>query len=250
MRPIAALVTFLGISVPLSVAQAPSVRLGEPIWARQATVLDRDCLQQTQSIPSPDHRFFVEIVCQKREADDPTYSLRILTPDNHRYESSLDEGAYELLWAPNSDAFFVNGGKTSYSDFFVTVYQLDSSAGVKKEVITDAAQSDMVKSFPPCKAYNGDEVICAEIAKHPAYNMSGLAWTEDSSAIYVFAEVPCSSSYGGIMCQVLGYVVSVPSGRILTRLSARQVKLQWSRYTAWDMRVPEPPKYGPAHVTW
>ena len=79
---------------------------------------------------------------------------------------------------------------------------------------------------------------------------SGLGWTEDSSAVYVFAEVPCSSSYGGIMCQVLGYELNVHSGRILKRLSAQQVKQEWAQFAAWDIRVPDPPKYGAAHVTW
>lgn len=235
---------------PLAAGQELSPRLDKPIWARQATVLDLSCSPHPRSITSPNHNSSVEVICSKHEGNDPTYSLRILTSNIQRYESPLDEGAHELLWAPNSAAFFVDGGKTAYSDFFVSIYRLGSSTGVRKETITDAPQKDMVKSFPPCKAYNRDEETCARDVKHPEYNMSGLAWTEDSSAINVFAEVPCSSSYGGIMCQVLGYVVNVFSGRILARLSAQQVKQRWSSYAAWDIRVPDPPEYGPAHVTW
>src|SRR5580692_4814066 len=44
-------------------------------------------------------------------------------------------------------------------------------------------------------------------------NMSAVAWVPEKSAIFVMAEIPRSSSYGGIMCQVLGN--SVPSGKIL-----------------------------------
>ena len=221
----------------------------KPIWARQATVLDLSCSSHTQPIASPDHRGSVEVLCEKRENEDPTYSLLVTTAANQRYEAQLDEGAHELLWAPNSSAFFVDGGTTAIAGFFAAVYQITPN-GLHKENIMTAAQRDMVKSFPPCKAYNRDENICARIVNHPEYNMSGLAWTEDSSAIYIFAEVPCSSSYGGIMCQALGYEVSVPSGSILTRHSARQVKLRWGRYAAWDVHIPEPPKYGPAQVTW
>jgi len=240
----------MGVQQSLATAQEPSALLNKPIWAKQATVLDLSCSPHPQSIASPNRQSSVEIVCSKHEGDDPTYSLSILTSGNHRYESPLEDGAHELLWAPNSNAFFVNGVKTAYSDFFVSLYRLEPSTGVRKETITDAAQRDMVNSFPPCKAYNRDEETCARIVKHPEYNMSGLAWTEDSSAINVIAEVPCGSSYGGIMCQVLGYVVNVSSGRILARLSAQQVKLRWGNYAAWDIRIPDPPKYGPAHVTW
>jgi hypothetical protein len=75
--------------------------------------------------------------------------------------------------------------------------------------------------------------------------MSGLKWSADSSAVYVFAEVPCSSSYGGIMCQVLGYELSVPTGRILKRLSAQKTKQEWGKFAAWKINVPDRPEYGP-----
>jgi hypothetical protein len=133
---------------------------------------------------------------------------------------------------------------SSIAGFFVTVYILDPEKGVREVTVTDKAQMDMVKSFPPCKAWRMVR-DCDEVAKDPEYNMSGLAWTQDSSAIYVFAEVPPSSSYGGIMGQVLGYELAVPSGKILKRFSARELKEQWSKYAAWRVHVPEPPDYDP-----
>jgi hypothetical protein len=158
-------------------------------------------------------------------------------------------GAEEVLWAPNSKSFLVNGGQTAIAGFFVDVYQILDSGRVAVRAVTNAAQRDMVRSFPPCKALYSDEKECAEFARNPEYNMSGLGWSDDSSAVYVFAEVPPSSRYGGIMGQVLGYELSIPDGHILKRFSAKQAKQEWGTLAAWRIRIPEPPEYGPAQAT-
>ena len=243
---------FLCLVIPLATiagnSQSTLSTLEPPIWAKQSIALDLSCSSQAKTIASPDRQYMLQVICTKHGEDDPTYALRLITPDKRRYDSPLDEGAHELLWAPNSSAFFVNGGTSSYAGFFVAVYQIEPSAAMRKVMITSAAQRDMVEQFPPCKAYNRDEQTCRRITMHPEYNMSGLGWRGDSAAIYVFAEVPCSSSYGGIMCQILGYEVSVPDGEIVARLSAQQAKQRWSEYAAWDIRIPEQPRYGPAQV--
>ncbi|HEX3742088.1 MAG TPA: hypothetical protein VHV29_20475 [Terriglobales bacterium] len=87
--------------------------------------------------------------------------------------------------------------------------------------------------------------MCAKIAHDPEYNMSGLAWADRSSAVIVMAEVPFSSSYGGIMCQVLGYKLDTVTGKILQRMTARQLKSRWQHAMAWQLRTPHPPTYGP-----
>jgi hypothetical protein len=256
MGPLAVVLLCLGIGLfmaePLHgvAVQQQSPPTEQPIWAKRSTALDLSCTAHPPAITAPDHQSSVEVICSLHKDDDPTYVLRVITADHHLFDLPLEEGAHELLWAPNSKSFFVNGGESAYSGFFVSVYEMDSSTGVRKRTLTGAAQRDMVKSFPPCKAWNRDDDECARITREPQYNMSGLGWTEDSSAVYVFAEVPCSSSYGGIMCQVLGYELNVRSGRILKRLPAQQVKQEWAQFAAWDIRVPDPPKYGAAHVTW
>lgn len=217
----------------------------KPIWAKQATTLDMSCTSNSLVIASPDHQATVKVICHKHKQEYSTYSLQVRTRAGQLQETPLEEGTHEeLLWAPDSNAFFVDGGTSAYSGFFMTVYQITGSSGIRKKTITNSAQKDMVLSFPPCKAANRDEALCLRITKEPEYNMSGVAWTTDSSAIYVFAEVPCSSSYGGIMCQVLGYELHVPDGRILNRLTANQVLQQWRSFMAWDMHVPDPPIYG------
>jgi hypothetical protein len=196
----------------------------------------------------------VKVICEEHKGvvvDQPvtyeTYSLRVVALAGGEYAAPLREGAHELLWAPNSRMFLVNGSENSNSGLFVDVYQIENS-GIRKLTITGLAQKDMVKSFPPCKAWNRDEATCAAIANDPEFNMSGLAWTKDSSAILVFAEVPCDSLYGGIMCQIRGYKLNAFDGSILKRLSASQTNRQWGKYAAWSVRIPEPPKYGSTHL--
>ena len=150
----------------------------------------------------------------------------------------------ELLWSPDSKAFFINGSSSAYAGFAVFVYELRPDGVVALEV-TRAAQRDMVATFPPCKAAYRDPEFCKALETSSYYNMSGLAWTRGSSAIAVFAEIPCSGSYGGIGCQVMGYEVAIPSGRILRRLTARETKKRWQSSMAWNMSIPGPPAYGP-----
>ena len=76
--------------------------------------------------------------------------------------------------------------------------------------------------------------------------MSGLTWVRGSSAIVVMAEVPCSSSYGGIMCQVQGYELNVPAGTIAMRMTVRQLKARSRSDISWNMHIPDPTEYAPA----
>jgi hypothetical protein len=212
----------------------------EAIWAKNATALT--CQSSEETIHAPDHLTSALVVC---ESGLP-FDLQVITADGRRHEVRLRFGANELLWAPNSRSFFVNGGESSSAGFFIDVYQFEGSDRVVKlRTITKAAQRNMVESFPPCKASNRDEKECATFARYPEYNMSGLGWSDDSSIVYVFAEVPCSSLYGGIMCQVLGYELSVPVGRILKRLSAQETKQEWGTLAAWEINIPDPPEYEP-----
>lgn len=220
----------------------------EPIWAKEAVALAPDCNHvptTPQLIPSPDRKAWVEVRCHPRKDDeDPTLYLRIVRPSGKSQDIGLDEGAHELLWALDSKAFFVNGGENAYSGFFVSVYRIENDE-VRKLNVTGVAQRDMVTSFPPCKASNRDEALCKRIEKNPEYNMSGLGWADASSAIVVMAEVPCSSLYGGIMCQVLGYKLDAVTGKILQRMTAGELKKRWQHVMAWQLRIPSPPVYGP-----
>jgi hypothetical protein len=108
-----------------------------------------------------------------------------------------------------------------------------------------AAQRDMVQRFPRCQARGREPDVCARVLKNPDFNMSAIAWTRGSQAIIVMAEVPCSSRHGGIMCQVQGYELDAHTGRIFTRMSAKDLKKSWQWQMAFSMRIPEPPEFGP-----
>ena len=219
------------------------------------------------SIPSPDGRSRVEVAYKKVEVE-PDYPilqayLRVATTNGGIHDAALPEGFQniDLLWSPDSRAFFVNGGNGGgYWGFWVYVYLVDDPSEPRD--ITEAAQRDMAKEFPPCKAAypNGDDptgckkssrldpATCMKVeaevkAKNePEYNLTGIDWV-NSSTVLVMAEVPCSSSLGGIMCQIMGYEVEIPTGRILKRIDAKQLKLRWQKSMAWSFRVPEPPLY-------
>lgn len=237
----------LALPVPCAVsAQAPTTPLEKPVWAKNATALS--CQRGRAPIEAPDHRSSLRTVCLKAAGHFIAYELELITADGKRRHIGLRMGSNEVLWAPNSRAFVVNGGVSSSAGFFVDVYRIEDSGRVTVKAITDAAQRDMVKSFPPCKASHSDPEECKEIARDPEWNMSGLGWSDDSSAVHVFAEVPCSSRYGGIMCEVQGYELRVEDGRILRRLSARQTRREWGMLAAWKIHIPDPPEYESAQI--
>jgi hypothetical protein len=223
-------------------AEAPEQAIAQqPIWSRTATVLDMSCSPAAPKLLSPDRHLTLDVRCDVRTTDSP-YLLRVHAGKKQIAELAIPEGAHEIVWSPDSHAFLLNGGETAIAGFFVKAYTIDEHAGVHEHNVTASAQRDMVDAFPACKAaqHNDD---CKRIESDPEFNMSGLGWTADSKAIFVFAEVPCSSSYGGIMCQARGYEIDVASGQILQRLSAEQAKRNWQAMAAWSINVPNPPVY-------
>ena len=217
----------------------------EPIWAKNAVRAQMSCDPAAPiRIPSPDRALVAEARCGPADSEGDRPVLLTITSRNGRTRTAeLPKGTNELLWAPSSKSFLINGGETSYSGFFVRAYDLRNDR-VETREFTATAQRDMVAIFPPCRAANRNAEDCKRIEANPQYNMSGLAWTEGGAAVVVLAEIPCSSGYGGIMCQVEGYELEVSTGKILRRMSARELKQEWQDAAAWEIRVPDPPVYG------
>ena len=230
--------------VALSGSLERSPRRGNPIWAANGLPLNVECDDaggRGQGISSPDRRITLQFRCHERQR----ISVRVTRASGGIDDSPVAvEGdvlwrPQEVLWSPDSQRFVVNGGSSAYSGFTFVVF--DITARVITRDITTPAQRDMFDRFPPCKAAF---VIPQDCATVPGYaNMSAIGWTRNSSAVLIFAEVPCSSTYGGIMCQVMGYEVDATTGRILQTVTARQMKSRWQKYMAWPMRIPDPPKY-------
>lgn len=214
----------------------------QPMWSRVASVLDMSCAPTAAKLSSPDRHITVDVLCDIRSATDSPYLLRVRAGKKQIAELPIPENTHEIVWSPDSRSFFVDGGQSADTGLFVKAYTIEGETGVREHNVTTLAQRDMVDTFPPCKAANHDP-DCSLIETDPEYNMTGLGWTPDSKAIFVFAQVPCRSLYGGIMCQARGYEIEVASGQILQRLSAQQVKQQWQTMAVWNIRIPDPPAY-------
>ena len=171
------------------------IRAVAPSWARKATAFPGQCwvLSATPAtsprdvresrrvskacrpihIPSPDGRFTVEIRYEKRsvgEEDDLLVAgLQLCDQEGSVRDLDLPYSFQinDLLWSPDSKAFFVNGGNESAtSGFWIYVYRVDDPE-LKPLNVTKQAQRDMVTSFPPCRASELDERFCHEWEKEP-----------------------------------------------------------------------------------
>ena len=243
-----------------------------PMWANKATAFPAWCFSDKTGaceplrIPAPDGKSSVEVRYPKYFGNSPYIwswhaYLRVTTPGASTREAALPEEFSavnaELLWSPDSHALFVNGSSSAISGSMY-VYLADDPTQPKD--ITEEAQRDMLKDFPPCKAAypnrddaggckksSRDQVPGCEYGEAdpkyiPGYNMIGIGWV-NASTILVMAEVPCDTLFGGIACQVMGYELEVPTGRILRRIDAKELKLRWQKRMAWKFRIPEPPQY-------
>lgn len=226
----------------------------KPTWAKKARVFPSECREKRDfksckpvRIPSPDGSSVVEVL-YRDESNMRVAFLRVSTRGGSTREIDLPWGFQDidLLWSPDSKAFFVNGGNGGYWGFWVFVFRLDDP-GLEPFDVTHEARRDMLESFPPCIASGIGRATCKYIETDSQYpNMSRIDWAGDSSAIVVMAEVPCSGGFGGIMCQVAGYELGVPTGRILKRVDAQQFKARWHRSMAFKLTIPDPPEYEPS----
>jgi hypothetical protein len=224
----------------------------KPSRARHASAFTGACREPGEyrnckpvRIPSPDGKSVIEVE-YRQEGKWRTPVLRVSTAGGPVRETAPPWGFQDidLQWSPDSRAFFVNGGNGgAYWGFFVYAFRLDDPK-LDPIDITRQARSDMLKTFPPCRSRGVDRETCKYVENDPQYpNMSGIDWTADSSAVVVMAEVPCSGGFGGIMCQVIGYELAIPSGRILRRMAALQLKARWQKSIAFQLEIPEAPEY-------
>ena len=249
MKPTSTLLRSV-VAVALFVVALPVFCADTAIWARGAVALPARCEESKDllAVEAPSRAARVEVRCAGLSARRDRIVLRItaLHSDTLDIPIGVDPSPYwrpqEVLWAPNSSAFLVNGSENAYAGNAFIVHRLNSQ-GLIGVALTAAAQSDMVKTFPPCKASYLNRSDCQRIALDPQFNISAIAWTRDSNAVIVVAEVPCSSNYGGIMCQLMGYELEVPTGRILNRMTARELKGRYQSRMAWALRIPERPSF-------
>jgi hypothetical protein len=260
----------LAVSAFLSVVAAFAT---QPTWARKAIAFPSECDVDFSAvparssprtalaplpgaaackpirIPSPDKKLNIEVHYQKSEIEKGYSELvayfRLRDQNGISRDASFPDGFQDidLLWSPDSKAFFVNGGNGGgYWGFWVYVYRVDDP-DLKPIDITEQAQTDMIKTFPPCKACGIDKQLCGKLARNPENNMSGIDWSGDSSKIVVMAEVPEGGGMGGIRGMVMGYELEVATGNILKRMTAREFKQEWQASMAFEFHDPGQPEY-------
>jgi hypothetical protein len=229
-----------------------------PIWSKKGVTFPINCLLvescQTLRIPSPDAKNTIQVTYQKStdysagypiEVETP--SLQVAGPGTHATSAPILVGVDdEIAWSPDSKCFFINSNYNGYADEIVAVHCVNQP-NLGPSHVTQQVEQDMARSFPPCKAVFISRDQCTQMVADPGSYLGvvGLDWIHGSSEMVVMAEVPCDSLYGGIMCQVLGYEIAVPSGKILRRMEPKEFAKEWQHSMAWKFRVPDPPEYKP-----
>jgi hypothetical protein len=252
LRRAVALVFFCAGLVTFVLVSFASTRPNKTIWAKKGVTFSVGCATRPfvdcrpLRIPSPDGKSAIE-VSYDTTPDYPDLEVaRLRVTAVGKYVGEVEPvGSVEseLTWSPDSKAFFINGNDNANGDDHLAVHLLSDPALGPRYITRDVVQ-DMARSFPPCEAKDPIN-ICAELAADPDgyIGVSALDWIHDSSEIVVMAEVPCSSSMGGIMCQVLGYEVQVPSGKILRRMEAKEFARRWQHSMAWKFEDIGPPEF-------
>jgi len=242
----------LWLAISFFVFPLRSTATDKPTWSKQGTDFRAGCSIEEKNnckpvrIPSPDGNAAI-VISYKSPAKYPAIvlaSIRVMTRAKILGEVPLAASVEnEIVWSPDSKAFSVTGNENASGEEHVFVYMLDRPR-LGPGNITDQVARDMARTFPACKASNPVE-DCAQYEKNPAdyIGTSGIDWVGDSSRIVVMAQVPCSSVMGGIMCQVKGYEIEVPSGKILLRMTAREFAKKWQHSMAWKFQIPDPPEY-------
>ncbi len=228
---------------------ASSAFAQKPTWAKHAAAFPGSCRSDLPvkcpalRIPSPDHESFVEVQYRKVSSGDGGWFSFVelgVTRKDGTSTGIAQRGLIEdeVLWSPDSKAVLINGSDGAEGPQYLYVYHLGEPGSRPLDVAT--AQKGMRTSFPPCKAKYAPK-DCALAAED--INVIAVDWTHGSSAVVVMAEMPCSSSVGGIRCQVLGYELEVSTDKILRRMEPKEFAARWQHSMAWTFHDPGPADY-------
>ena len=224
-----------------------------PIWSKKAVSFRASCDADDRKqckplrIVSPDGKSAV-VLSYNTLPDHPdivSASLRVRTLGRDRGAvqpvASVED---EITWSPDSKAFFINGNENANGWDLLAVHRLDDPQLGPGYVAREVKQ-DTFRSFPPCQANPSTIDDCSELGTEPYdyIGVVGLDWVGDSSRMVVMTETPCSSRFGGITCQVLGYEIEVPSGKILRRMEPKEFARRWRHSMAWKFQIPDPPEF-------
>lgn len=215
-------------------------------YSRFATLLSMTCENERACppvlVPSPDGvKVLRRVFNRDREVQEFLPSVEVITSSN-RWEIPVP-GTWsdaDVLWSPDARFLALTGSPTGNTNATL-VYEITSSGPVPLDAIREPSQ-EMLRRFPPCRARGADPDACSRLHEGDDFNFATVAW-EDAHTLVVMGEVPCSSFWGGIMCQVMGYEVNLPSGAIVGVMSAREFKSKWRHAMPFRLRVPGPPEW-------
>jgi hypothetical protein len=195
------------------------------------------------SVPSPDGSVAV------RRTFEWDNKNRLNVPD---LELETSHGSWPLLldgewmndldvfWSPDSKFLALTGSLNGYTESLRVFAVTESGPGQLN--ILGQPTSDMLLRFPPCRASHIGSSVCRRQLVDPFFNFAAIAWS-DSHTLVVMSEVPCGSLWGGIMCQVMGYEVELPSGTIVNSMEAPEFKRRWQNEMPWKFEIPDPPEW-------
>jgi hypothetical protein len=238
------------LTVLLFVSIAPLAMADGPIFSRGAAPLNIRCEAEVPckdtTVPSPDAKKAIHVVWNGSRGSS-SYTLQVFTPSGRflierdgLFSDEDDWTDLEILWSPNSESFSLTGHTNGYLNT-THVFRFTGSGVIMSDIAREPFQ-DMLRTFPPCKAEHADPTICSAVHSEDYFNFAVVAWADAHTAV-LMGEVPCDSLWGGIMCQVMGYEVDVPSGKIVRRMTAVEFRKRWQHALAWKFHVPGPPEW-------
>jgi hypothetical protein len=246
---------FFFVSLSIATLLTPSAPANEPIWSKKAVSFPVVCFSNSRrerqkvcrpfKIVSPDGNSYLQVEYKRNPLnEDSLADLRVVSGGKllgaARTPGFVED---EVLWSPDSRAFAISGSSNANTDYRSFVYILNPS-GLTRINPARAALRDMVRSFPPCRALYATE-DCHDVVKHPSdwIGVAVIDWVNDSSCVVVMTEMNESSIVGGILGQVLGYEIEIPTGKILRRMEAKEFASRWQPSMAWKFNIPDPPEY-------
>lgn len=197
------IVTLLG---PLFIGEGLLAKEAE--WSREASSLPYDKGTRHVEIVSPDKGKMaiidgvkVIVVMEKKHL-----------PNN---EDTGVNALAELLWSPSSTAFSITesyGGEVG--DWHVSVYEIRGGRVYRLNVTKEVVQS--FKRHYRCKE-----------SEDP--NVGAVKWLNGGKCLLLVAEVPPHSSCPE-MGKLRGYIVEVPTGKIVQQFDERKLRADWGQY--------------------
>jgi len=198
--PLTVLILFFCMAGSVSLTSAE-----EGTWSKQAFSVPR---QRAFKIPSPDRKRTVlvqEMMLAVTEAGVPV-------PGIEGYTIVLPA---EISWAPDSKAFFLTANEGGQDEaWYITVYVIEYDRVNYYDVTAEAA--GRFKESVKCSG-----------ADEP--NFGAIKWLKESKNLLLVAEAPDRASCSEKDAR-RGYIVEVPSGKVLSELDMKKMQDDWGEY--------------------